>query len=205
MADTLRQQRSNAATELAGLMAEENITDEKFERAESLDSNIAELDEQIKERCEVLKTRADSTLAQPTMSLDRSGATQSRGSNDDQMAAYMRWFNSGGAVHERTISVGSDGALVPLDLQAEMIRELPGSRLQESQRVERSPRMTEPSIPRAFTPTRVARPPNSQMRFCKTQGPMSFLRCCCSRLKAMAFIGKGNSAPHLVAQLLLKA
>ena len=123
MADNLMHKRGAAAAEQAEILNQETVTDEQFQRAEQLDSEIVALDEQIQERRETMKQNAENALAAPTIDVDRTGAIQNR-ANDSDMAEYVRWFNSGGQVHSRALST-SAGALIPQDLQTELVRALP--------------------------------------------------------------------------------
>ena len=123
MGDNLMHKRGAAAAEQAEILNQETVTDEQFQRAEELDAEIVALDEQIQERRETMKQNAENALSAPTIDVDRTGAIQNR-ANDSDMAEYTRWFNSGGQVHSRALST-SAGALIPQDLQNELVRALP--------------------------------------------------------------------------------
>ena len=119
---TITQERSEAAAELSEILANESITDEQFNRAADLEQRIGELDEMQNERTEEMRENLERINKAPTREIMPGGSEIRRTSSD--VEEYSRWFNSGGQYHSRALST-SAGALVPVDLQNEMIRKLP--------------------------------------------------------------------------------
>lgn len=119
-ADSLRETRGKAATELSELMEAEELTDEQYARAEQLDGEISDLDKRIELKKEQMAERAERALAKPVMEIT---STPTVANSGEELSDYMRWFNSGGR-YERTMNTATDASIIPTDLSTEMIRKL---------------------------------------------------------------------------------
>tara|TARA_R110000824_G_scaffold2094_4_gene9996 strand:+ start:565 stop:1818 length:1254 start_codon:yes stop_codon:yes gene_type:complete len=122
-ANSLRDERGAAATELSSIMDGDDLTDDQFTRAEHLDASIQELDTKIEARKTAMAERASTALAKPVIEVAGSGGMV-KASDADANEEFYRWFRSAGRYQSRDLTIGNDPQTIPQELSTEMIAKL---------------------------------------------------------------------------------
>lgn len=126
MSDQLRETRQKLERELGAIMDKEGaLTAAECDTYERIEQELEELD--IRQRDADLRERFNARQAEPaTPRLTPGTAIENTASKSDEWSGYMRWFRSGGqdrsGLENRDLLTSSDAAVIPTDLQAEMVR-----------------------------------------------------------------------------------
>jgi HK97 family phage major capsid protein len=126
MSDQLRETRQKLERELGAIMDKEGaLTAAECDTYERIEQELEELD--IRQRDADLRERFNARQAEPaTPKLTPGTAIENTASKSDEWGGYMRWFRSGGqdrsGLENRDLLTSSDAAVIPTDLQAEMVR-----------------------------------------------------------------------------------
>lgn len=126
MSDQLRETRQKLERELGAIMDKEGaLTAAECDTYERIEKELDELD--IRQRDADLRERFNARQAEPaTPKLTPGPAIENTASKGDEWGGYMRWFRSGGqdrsGLENRDLLTSTDAAVIPTDLQAEMVR-----------------------------------------------------------------------------------
>jgi HK97 family phage major capsid protein len=148
--DSLRETRAQLQGELQQIAEHDGeITSEMADRFESIETQVRELDAQI--RSEEVRGRFEGMQAEtvtPRMAPGQHLETTSA-SSDEQMDAYTRWIQTG-QIDTRVLNTSDDNAVVPDVLQADLAR-LMGAVAGAKQAVRVSQLPTRASVPTVAT------------------------------------------------------